>query len=252
MSQHETLVTKYFAKFRGDSKDETPIVDNSIFLCFTNRCGSTLVGSELSRYGIFGSPDARKNYEYFDGDTIVEVCKREAFLSLNRYVSYLVDTFTSPNGFFSTKVSVGQLAWLTRIGLVKRCFQDPNYIFVRRRNTVAQAISLSIAVQSRRWTSLHAQSDAELRYDPDQIVKALRNITMANALFEIFFELHGIDPIRIVYEDVESDASKIGEIVQERLGISFSEQAASTLPVTKQRAFVNGEWEVRFRAEYRR
>src|SRR5437763_2154176 len=153
MSEHGKAIDDHF---QLDSDEEHGFLPKkTLILCFTNRCGSTLLASLLSLYGVFGKPNKQNNFEYFNSDAVIDYSRTNSIASMSDYIRSIMKTFTTASGFFSTKLSLDQLVWMTKRCYLRRHFINPIFIYVVRRNVVAQAISLSIALQTHRWTSLH-------------------------------------------------------------------------------------------------
>jgi LPS sulfotransferase NodH len=156
----------------------------------------------------------------------------------------------SPSGYFSTKLAIDQLVWLARTGVIPLQLRNPHFVHVVRRNVVAQAVSLSIARQTRQWTSLHSRRRAEPRYDSDEILRAAHAIVRANSLFELFFELHSISPLRLIYEDVSERPNLVADRFSAHFSVVLADPKEQALRLTKQGTELNEEWERRFRRKY--
>lgn len=189
---------------------DAPSKQRAIFLCFTNRSGSTLVASTLAARGIFGPPNEFMNYEYFNGDAIVAACLKYKLKSLGAYIEYIFDNHRSPLGFFASKISADQLCWLTDIGLIHGRFEAPLFIFVRRHNILRQSISLSIARQTGQWTSLHSEKPSRfLTFDPQTLFADACSLRDENTLFDQYFSSVNIKPIQIYYENFSDELNGI-------------------------------------------
>jgi LPS sulfotransferase NodH len=252
---HEKTVAEFFGnRLAHDAPKSEPIVsEGPLFLCFTNRCGSTWIGALLAEVGVFPSrTDGHKNFEFFNSDSIVSISRDANIGSMRDYISHLNRFYRGETGCFSTKISVDQLAWITRAGLVRDLMPRPRFLFVRRRNTLAQAISFSIALQTHQWTSNHEGNKVDPEFRPGEILNLHRMILTANAHFEAYFQLHCIKPLEIVYEDVVGKGAEVLSLVGTLIGTELNNRVEreENFSVKKQRTSRNSEWENRMRAEY--
>jgi LPS sulfotransferase NodH len=217
-------------------------------VCFTNRCGSTMVCSAMSRVGLAGRPNGLLNYEFLHCEALRGDTESVGVTSLQGYLQYCVDHYGSPSGSFTFKTSVHQFNFLIELGYMETALAGAKVIWVRRRNVVAQAVSLWTALQDGRWTSLHDQPPApSLTYDEVGILQAARSIYEDNAWFEMLFDYHRISPITIWYEDYASDEAGLLAALAPHYSLS-SPPGESALPVIKQVTAEKAIWESSVRA----
>ncbi|WP_335949754.1 Stf0 family sulfotransferase [Salipiger bermudensis] len=254
-SSHEKAVAQFFEQLENPRHRQKPATprSNPLFLCFTNRCGSTWIGALLAEVGVFPSrTDGKKNFEFFNADSVTSIAKSADLHSMREYISHLNQEYVGAAGFFSTKISVDQLAWITRAELIRDLMPKPRFLFVRRRNTLAQAISFSIALQTHQWTSNHNKEAAEPEFRPQHIMDLHRIILNANAHFEAYFQLHQVDPLVIYYEDVIGKDKKFLDLAEAYLGVSLENpvEREEEFTVRKQSTSRNSEWEEKMRQQY--
>lgn len=250
-SEHEKRVLAYFKEKGGEFGLSSETSDKSLFLCFTNRCGSTLLSSKLSMLGIFGKPSDYKNYEFFNGDEVVDYCRRNNITSFVRYIGDLIEKYSAENNMFSSKVSIDQLVWLTRNNILLTKLKNPYFIFSYRKDVISQAISLSIAMQNGKWTSNHkGTSDIPLEYSEKQITSYIFMIMKSNAMFEVYFAQHDIKPIRISYEGMLTDDSLVERKLREN-NIEICHINKPTFNTKKQGGDINKEWHDRYIGRYK-
>lgn len=252
---HEKQVADFFREPspQKGAKSNHVSIANPLFLCFTNRCGSTWIGALLAEAGVFPSKtDGKKNFEFFNSDSIVSIARHVGLRSMRDYISHLNQFYRGEVGCFSTKISVDQLVWITRAGLLRDLMPQPKFLFVQRRNTLAQAISFSIALQTHQWTSNHDGNKVEPEFRPNEILNLHRMILNANAHFEAYFQLHNIEPLKLVYEDIVRKDSEVLLRVSTLLGSDLTKKVErkEEFSVKPQRTSKNSEWEDRMRAQY--
>jgi len=164
--------------------------------------------------------------------------EHSSLLGLPDYRAHLHRTFalgTGSNGVFGAKLMwhhipelerlAGELpewAGLPRRDLLNALFADPSLVWVRRRDTIRQAVSLWRALQTRAWRQhLDDQATPVLLYSflgIDHLVGWLR---ADDAGWQRFFESSGLRPLEIVYEDqLEVDAPGATEAVLEHIGVA--------------------------------
>jgi trehalose 2-sulfotransferase len=254
-SQHQREVETHLKglpdPYQFDAAQIAPT--KGLFLCFTNRSGSTLLADQMAELGLFSTQVMHDNFEYLTGGNVITFMRRNRLNTFGEFLAKAVATYRSPQGWFSTKISLDQLVWLTRKGVMARVFPGSLFIHIRRDNVVAQAVSFSIAAQTKRW-SAPAKSAApappepkELVFDPVDIARHVRNIMQTDALFSVYFELHDIDPIAFSYEEIVRQPTIVRSRLEERLGMPLVPIAEQVLGLTKQGDALNEEWEIRFR-----
>ena len=250
-SSHGKTIEDYFiaksGTFRRDAFAET--LPRPILLCFTNRCGSTLVAAEASAWGFCGKPNHRLNYEFFNSDFVIECCNHNAIASFQKYVEFIAREYVSPLGTWFSKVSIDQLAWLSRIGAFETALADPLIISVMRRNILAQAISFVIAEQTGEWTSFHPTAISEPSINPDRVIEMMTYISQLNAEAEVFFNLTNPRLVRFIYEEVVEHLAQVRDRLEHATGLRAAKRSERTLDVRLQRSGINREWERQIREQ---
>lgn len=214
-------------------------------LCFVNRSGSNLLAWALRSTGRLGKPKR----EPFSHPEIVERARRWKAATLAEYTAAVLRRGSSANGVFGVKVSADQLLWLARERIIPDVIKDPAYVYVTRRDLLGQAISLTIARQTGRW-STKLQGHGEPEYDPLAIAEAAQWIVESQAQFEYFFAIHGIEPLRVSYEDLDADLEGTVTLVAQHLGVEGRMSVdRNASPRQRQRTLVNDEFRERFLAD---
>lgn len=245
VSEHRTKIEKLLWPTRRPRPSFKPT--QAIFLCFSNRCGSTFVASQMAGMGYAGAPSSEKNFEFFNFETVQNVARRAKIADFSAYLDYCVAHHTSALGLFLTKVSIDQLVWLTDIGVVGRVFEDPIFIHVRRRDVIAQAISISIALQTGEWTSLHPKSKVVPEFKPKLILELARQVTTANAWSDLYFEICVRKVSKYVYEDWVEDPKALRASLESAVGTPARAVTQEFSP-ERQGGARNSEWHMMFRS----
>ena len=160
----------------------------SYLICATPRSGSTLLGEALAATGVAGRPDEhfevlrhsglpREPREYFEGVEDAGVLAllpetdpgRAETEDFEDRLAAVLERGTTANGIFGAKVMWGHLADLAaragdeRAGadVLAALFPGARYVHVSRTDTVAQAVSLWRAVQTRAWRAEDDDGDTD-------------------------------------------------------------------------------------------
>ena len=142
----------------------------SVLICALPRTGSSLLGELLYATGLVGYPA-----EWFWREDRGRNGERWQVTSFADYLARVLEAGTSPNGVFAAKLMWGylddvlfELRRLARsydaedAAVLQSAFPDPRFVWVRREDAVAQAVSWAKAVQTGQWRS-DQQATAEPR-----------------------------------------------------------------------------------------
>lgn len=219
-----------------------PVPDSPFLVCATPRSGSTLLCELLAATGVAGRPQEfferlyatnlprqpREYFEHFEDPTVIDLLKPtdtsavpESAESFEARLAAALRDGATPNGVWSSK-----LMWGYTLDLLRRLRERPDteglrpydaferllpgvrYVHVRRRDKVAQAISLWTAVQTARWR----QEDEEDSGPPPEPVYSYAGIrhlatqlTNQDQAWIAWFAGGGIEPEVVVYEDLIDD-----------------------------------------------
>ncbi len=86
-------------------------------------------------------------------------------------------------------------------------FGAARWIHVRRQDKIAQAVSFWRAKQTGRWHVYADEPEPAPAYDFHAIKACLQEIEMDDRLWDDFFALANIQPVRVTYEDFEADVA---------------------------------------------
>lgn len=230
------------------AKQGTPRI--RYLICSTPRSGSTLLGDLLTTTGVAGVP-----MEYFNEVNIEAFFKRQnRNMGLSDYLTAIQSLRSTPNGVFGFKAHFGQVTSALRSAgtneIAPFLNQFDKFIFIRRRNKLAQAVSWNKALQTGRWSSLHNHVEAPdlpVKFDPEGISSCLNRVMRGEREWEAALKQVGRTYHSVQYEDLAEDpAAEIAAILA-YCGI----QEAYTPPrprLEKQRDSTNKELERKFLA----
>jgi LPS sulfotransferase NodH len=251
MCDHCSGILDHFGADSILQGEDVDVTGNLTIVGFTNRSGSTVVCSALSRLGLAGSPNKYLNYEFLNSDAVSDATNVGGIDSFLGYLQDCVARYSSSRNCFTMKASIQQLNFLLESGVLRKFRTMPKFIWVRRRNVLAQAISLSTAVQDGMWTSLHDRSGLPSRFDEESVLLMARSIYEANAWFEMFFDYHGICPLIVWYEDFAENETRLLADLAQFFALVAYDLAPSALPVAKQSTSQKVNWEKALRVSGR-
>ncbi len=262
----------------------------SYLVCATQRSGSTLLCELLRATDVAGVPDeyferlrdtglARQPQQYFEDQTVQDIAERLTPTMSGRpeqpgefelWFRYVLQRGTTPNGVFGAKMiwnyldefklrmaelpGLGDLSFNERLDAV---FPRLKIIFIRRRDKVAQAVSLWKAVQTQQWrtesesASEDADESRDVEYDYRAIEYLLNELHRWDAHWEDWFHATGRDPIRVFFDEFTvSRAATIGRVL-DALGVDPPEPPGKK-PLKPQADDLSKDWVARFRADSER
>lgn len=244
---HDERIEDYFKeKAASGAREITLAPVQSVFICFTQRSGSTRLGELLASTGKL--PASKGDFSWRG---VRNRSEKRGISSLEEYCGYLIKT-QSEHGVFVCKTSAPQLALLTKRNLVPRVFATPRFIHLRRRDLLGQAISFSIAAQTSQWSTRRAQTAKEPEYHPKVIANRMRSITQANAWFQDYFAVFGFPVYELAYEDLIADEPGTISKITEWLGLGPSQIDLEKTNLQPQRNALNAEWRKQFLSESRK
>ena len=216
-------------------------------ICCAPRVGSWLLCSLLSTSGVLGVPA-----EYFNTHVgMRQTAERFGLLynekvDLGQYIEALKGVRTTPNGVFGFKTQFFQAKPLIQGRLISKHFPDVKFIYLSRRDLIAQGVSYEIARQTEKWSSVDDGPAAV--YDENRILNAINFITGERTSWENFFALNDIDPLRIDYKSLIEQPRAICLAISTCVGVETDYAfGLETSSMTQQRDGLNAEWIARIK-----
>jgi LPS sulfotransferase NodH len=215
-------------------------------ICTTPRSGSNFLCDLLSATGQLGRPveyfnlDGRRRYDdpAYPDDRIEQI-------------KAVVSRGATANGIYALKLFPHQHEKVARRVPWYTCLPDLAFVHLERHDTLAQAISLTIAAQTGRYRS----SDTARRepvYDGRQIRKHLNGLVDDHRTWRLFFALTGIEPLRLTYEDVSERPAEAVKAIAALVGVPLAPESTAALrsSLEVQRSTASDAWRKRFLDEY--
>jgi LPS sulfotransferase NodH len=200
-------------------------IQRTYTIAFTPRCGSTALSNALTRAGV-GRPTEYFQYPYDAKSSFGRTPSGEFVRDIEALVCE-----RSANGIFGAKIMHDHRAhlddWLessvTGYATLDDVLPNHRWIYVRREDSIAQAISLYIADETGTW---HLPVDAgdetpepHVRYDFLAILAKLMMLRAHEANWDAYFRKTGIQPLRTSYEALSDAASQLLDAVAAHLGL---------------------------------
>lgn len=231
-------------------------VERSLLICFVPRSGSWFLSGLLASTGVLGAP---RQFFWEPGER--ETRLTHGFGTDEEYLDWVLATGTSSNGMFGCKFDCGERSDVVQrlrqavadedvpdSELLARAFPSPRYVWLRREDTVAQAVSWARALQTDQWRS-SSPANGEARFDAGQIAGLIELIGSETADWAAWFAEQGIEPLVVSYEELLTDPQAPLERIATFAGVSLPEQfEPRPYPgYDRQADHVNEEWARRYR-----
>jgi trehalose 2-sulfotransferase len=219
----------------------------SYIIASSYRCGSTFFCAELLKTGVLGVPGEYLNIGA--GRLLRDLMMRRLQAdSPEAYFAKLLACRTSKNGIFGMKVHFphfeAAMSWCPSMLTV---LSPVTYIYLNRRDQLAQAVSMAKAMQTDTWSSMDDNAQTRLIYDEALIARSLRDLQQQKLGWMRWFQANNIAPIIAHYEDLAADSRRVIRTIVELLGAANDEPEMISLPVLEKQADdINFEWRERF------
>lgn len=238
MERAELSINLYERQFSNEfdcpEYQGTPAV---LLIASTGRSGSHLLGHTLQRTGVFGAP-----FEYFNSRNRKRWESLLGTSTADELMKVLMKRRTTENGVFSLKLHFSHLQELGGAGMLRLLLPAPRVIFLRRRDTVRQAISLVRAQQTDAWI----EGQAELRspfYDFDRILATHSNILRDNMEWERTLALLRFSRFDLDFEEFLKDRHKVIEDIAHWMDVRLPDKCVEDeTPIARQSDEKNNAW----------
>jgi LPS sulfotransferase NodH len=211
------------------------VPSKSYVICCTPRSGSHFFADGLISTGIAGRP--RESFPRPDEIAADNAVARDALLTQSppessydaaldaAYIGKVLELGMTPNGIFGTVIHWFQLndavrrihaylqsGNLTPYEALSRSFPNLSYIWLRRHDKIAQAVSWYKAIETGQYVKLQGgatdhKQKASLEFNYDRIKTYWSALRSFDNGWRFFFEANKINPLTIYYEDVCKDYS---------------------------------------------
>jgi trehalose 2-sulfotransferase len=224
-------------------------VRSTYFLCTSPRSGSNLLCEALWALAIAGNPR-----EYFGRKTEGFWRRRLGVAPGTNFIDGIVQATQSENGVFGAKVFWLQFQNLLTVHLdgqsasLAEAFPGLRYVWLRRRDQVAQAVSFYKAFKTDLWAGSAGdgpdpRASAELNFSLSQIEERLLLLQEWDKNWEAFFHQGKLEPLTIWYHDLAGDYEQTVRRVLAHIGVSYPPAAPIPPPQLKKQADeISADW----------
>lgn len=208
-------------------------------ICSEARAGTTFLSRVARSTGVLGSPS-----EWFNNAQRNSGFRKDPRARLAEAVIHSC----TQNGVYGLKVFSAHFDSLRGLGWAGE-LSNLHFVHLVRRDLLGQAISLARALQTGQYKKDEA-SAGEPQFDFRLISDCLARIAFAQARWECWFARNGIDPLRLIYEQVMADPQEAAEAIAEHMGLTEKPRVdLHEVTLRVQRDDISGEWRRRFQRE---
>jgi LPS sulfotransferase NodH len=232
----------------------------SYLICATPRTGSSLLCGLLDSTGVAGHPESwfrRQDEREFAARWSIADPSDGTF-GYADYFQAAVAAGSTANGVFAARIMWGTMDEVTAnlaaaypghsgsgARLLSAAFGRARFVYLRRGDVLAQAVSLLRAEQTGIWfeTADERQEPAgEPGFDFGQVRELVRLIEDHNAAWEQWFAAEGIQPYRVLYEELDADPVRIASGVLGFLGLDLPAGREITVRHKRLADELNARW----------
>jgi LPS sulfotransferase NodH len=266
-----------------------PRPQRSYLVCATARSGSTLLCRALASTGVAGVPleffEARRTtgrppspFDYL-GDVpgvdpspllaaglpdVPDYSDLRGVADYRDHLRAVLRRGTTANGVFGAKLMWMQVGELTALAqsvpelrgastreLFDALFPSLIYVWVRRSDSVRQAISLWRALQTQSWRSggEEPKPACELRYDFRAIHHLRQVLERDDRAWAAYFERERLRPVELEFEQVASAPDHAVARVLEALGLDHRDGHPPCTSTQRQSDTLSDAWARRYTAD---
>lgn len=212
------------------------------------RVGSHLLCEGLRPYGAAVE-------EIFEEPRIRNVSLKRGFSSVQEYCEWVLARHAI-GGVFGVSGGVKVFAPLEMAGEIPAFVPDWRIVYVKRLDIVGQAVSEMMALATRAYKSSTTPTRvlADQDYDGREISRLIDWSLAINASWEGAFSYYGVQPLRMLYEDLANDPVGLAAQAAAHLDIDgppITQERLLSPPLKKQATALNLAWAARFREENR-
>ena len=179
---------------------ETQVFDKPlVILAFTNRCGSNLFAEYLRNTRIVGAL-----FEWANYDQVIERSENTDCGSYDTLFQLEAERIIDSGRFYGIKASATQIAMLYRWN-IPAMFPGTVVFQVQRRNLVEQAVSMTIATQTGKWSSDYPATQTDAQFNFSEVSNYLERIVQQNLAIQLLVEALELPSKIFYYEDFIDD-----------------------------------------------
>ncbi len=209
-------------------------------ICTAPRSGSNLLCQYLASTDVLGRPLEYFNWQGRRGNEDPTYPKDPA-----AQIHRILTRGATKNGIYGVKLFYYQHTETSATLDWRHALPNLSYIYLKRRDRLAQAISWARATQTSQYRSTHIRR-AEPVYDAKLIQQRLDDLNQEYAEWLAFFSHWNIAPLTLVYEDFVCNPQLAVDAVARLLGVPSPPIAPERIDLAIQRDALNEDWRERF------
>jgi LPS sulfotransferase NodH len=240
----------------------------SYLICATPRTGSYLLCDALSATGVAGTPN-----EYFGPAYQSHWSGIWETKDYTEYLNRVLQVATTPNGIAGVKTHPWQfdsfsrqatgrrpVLYTERPAVLARWFPNLQYVWLRRRNKLQQAISYARSIQTNIWWDADVEpvpndntKPEALHFDFDLLSQSVARMVEEDGMWGRYFETIGASPLVFDYEDLVDDLDAVLRSVLDALEVELPPCYEGYAPQFRRQADeITPAWERLYRKEMAR
>jgi LPS sulfotransferase NodH len=205
--------------------DYSKRAQKKLLICFTPRSGSSWLKDMLYQTGCLGYPG-----EFLNPNMVQENLRALGQCSPYDYLERVMNQTASENGIASIELTWFHLCWLAKSiavspfeGTLPEPFSDESfYVYLTRRDFVAQAVSMYRASESGHYHQVQPSAEttaSAVGYDGNKIKFWCLHLLQQEYGFESWFSRKGFKALRFTYEDIVDSAEFVVKTIAGYVGI---------------------------------
>ena len=212
----------------------------TIILAAETRSGSNYLCALMEQTGKLGYPK-----EYFSPHIVIDNA-----VTIAEQYAVAISQGKTENGVLAIKLFAHHFDRIHKENFkLSEIFPNRYWLWLRRKDLLAQAISRAIARQTNVWIN-NIVTDITPEYSRDEILRALKYISISDKRWHIFFTRNNISPLLLWYEDLLHSPEETIMKISIYTGIDVkSHEINSNVHTSIQRTDLNEEWKKKFLAE---
>ncbi|MEQ8603878.1 MAG: Stf0 family sulfotransferase [Marivibrio sp.] len=245
---------------------------DSYILCTAPRSGSTLLCRMLAQTGVAGRPDSYFHEPSLEGwladwgmsadpaeteqETLARVFARAVEEGRGGTGIFGLRLQRRSADFFFEKLALLYPEATGDMSRLAAAFGRVGFLYLRRADKVAQAVSFVKAEQSGLWHRAADGSELERlappqapAYDAERLSAEVARLAAYDAAWETWFARAGIAPLRLTYEALAANPRETLRAALEHLGLDPAAAEGATPDVARLADATSEAWAVRFRRE---
>lgn len=139
------------------------------------------------------------------------------------------------------------------VGLLARTFGRVRFVYLRREDIVAQAVSLLRAEQTDVWhdpvQAARAEPARDAQFDFDQVHQRVQLIGQHNLAWQGWFSAAGIEPFEVRYEELAADPIGTTRRILDFLGLDLPPGRDLAIRHRQLADDLSAQWIARYQAE---